>query len=291
MKKVNPKRKNRRLGTFMNFLTDFAFKKIFKNKKLLTDFLNEILGEKCKMVGLDYLDIEQLGRTEEDRKAVYDIYCKNEDEKCFIIEMQVAYQKHYLDRMLFYSTFPIQDYAIKGNWNYELKPLYCISIVNFGIFKDKDEGLSHLEVIKRETMRKATGKLNYITIELPKFKKTPRQLETRLDCWIYCIKHLWRLKKQPAELHDEIFDDLFETARINKLKEEDMGQYKKSITDYKDVQICMRDTMELGMEKGMRKGLEKGILKIVKNSLKEGLSIDILSRITELSPEQIKQMQ
>jgi len=65
-----------------------------------------------------------------------------------------------------------------------------------------------------------------------------------------------------------------------------MGKYRKSITDYEDVQICMADTLELGIEKGMK----KGILKTAKNGLKEGLSMDILSRITGLTPEQIIQI-
>ena len=102
MKKINPEQESRKLGTFMNFLTDFAFKKILGNPRLLIDFLNEIVGEECKVVSLDYLKLEQLGRTDKDRKAVYDIYCKNERDEHFIIEMQVAYQKHYLERILFY---------------------------------------------------------------------------------------------------------------------------------------------------------------------------------------------
>ena len=290
MRKVNPKRENQKLGTFMNFLTDFAFKKILGNSKLLIDFLNEMLGEECKVVNLNYLKLEQLGKTDKNRKAVYDIYCKNERDEHFIIEMQIAYQKHYLERMLFYATFPIQEHAIKGKWDFELKSVYCISIVNFEIF-DKSKYLSRLNIYNSETMEKVTGKLNFITIELPKFKKTLGQLETKLDRWIFCIKYLWKLNKRPAKLHDEIFDELFETARINQLKDDDMRRYNKSITEYEDVKICMRDFGELNMEKGIKKGMEKGVLKVAKKSLKIGLSIDIISKLTDLTPEQINQMQ
>ncbi|GHV30987.1 hypothetical protein FACS1894177_04580 [Bacteroidia bacterium] len=285
MEKVNPKLKNREWGTFMNFLTDFAFKKIFENEKLLIDFLNEVLEEECKVISLDYLKSEQLGMTEEDRKAVYDIYCRNGRDECFIIEMQVVYQKHYLDRMLFYSTFPIQKYAIKGKWDFELSPLYCVSIVNFEIF-DKEGYLNHVDFIWREAMEKATGKVNFIFIELPKFKKTLRQSETRLDSWIYCIKHLGDLKEQPARLRDEIFDELFKAARINKLKEKEMGEYRKSVTEYEDVKICMRDTMELGMEKGMLKKAKE----VAKKGLIEGFSVDMISMLTGLTPKQINQV-
>jgi len=282
MKKVNPKQESRKLGTFMNFLTDFAFKKILGNSRLLIDFLNEILGEECKVVSLEYLKLEQLGKTNKDRKAIYDIYCKNERDEHFIIEMQIAYQKHYLERILFYATFPIQEHAIKGKWDYELKSVYCISIVNFEIF-DKSNYLSRLNIYNSETMEKVTDKLNFITIELPKFNKTLRQLKTRLDKWIYCIKYLWKLKEQPARLYDEIFDELFEIARINTLKDENMEQYRKSVTEYEDVQICMRDFGELKEEKKVKE--------IVKKGLKMGLSIDSISELTGLTPTQINQIQ
>ena len=70
-----------------------------------------------------------------------------------------------------------------------------------------------------------------------------------------------------------------------------MGQYNKSITEYEDVQICMRDFGELNMEKGIEKGILTRNAEIAKNGLKEGLSVDILSRITGLTPKQIIQMQ
>ena len=108
-------------------------------------------------------------------------------------KLQVVYQKYYLDRLLFYATFPIQKQAVKGKWNFELKSLYCISIINFEIFSEESY-LNHVDFICRETMEKATEKVNFIIIELPKFNKTLRQLETRLDWWIYCIKHLWRFE-------------------------------------------------------------------------------------------------
>ena len=136
-------------------------------------------------------------------------------------------------------------------------------------------------------MEKVTDKLNFITIELPKFNKTLRQLETRLDKWIYCIKHLGNLTKQPAKFHDEIFDELFEAASINTLKDEDMGQYNKSITEYEDVQICMRDFGELNMEKGMLKKAKE----VAKRGLKRGFSIDLISELTGLTPNQINLMQ
>ena len=70
-----------------------------------------------------------------------------------------------------------------------------------------------------------------------------------------------------------------------------MGEYKKSVTEYADVKICMRDFGELNMEKGLEKGMLAKTKEFAKKSLEEGLSMDLLSRIIGLTPEQIRQLQ
>ena len=63
---------------FINPFTDFGFKKLFgtePNKDILIDFLNELLPKDTgKIQNLFFLSNEQLGRTTDDRKAIFDIY-------------------------------------------------------------------------------------------------------------------------------------------------------------------------------------------------------------------------
>ena len=66
---------------YINPFTDFGFKKLFGtefNKELLIDFLNQVLSDKEKILDLSYLNNEQLGIIEADRKAIFDLYCENE---------------------------------------------------------------------------------------------------------------------------------------------------------------------------------------------------------------------
>lgn len=60
---------------YINPFTDFGFKKLFGtefNKELLIDFLNQVLSDKEKILDLSYLNNEQLGIIEADRKAIFD---------------------------------------------------------------------------------------------------------------------------------------------------------------------------------------------------------------------------
>ena len=103
---------------FINPFTDFGFKKIFgeeKNKDLLIDFLNELLafqGE--KIAKLTYKAGEKLGRTGIDRSVIYDLFCENEKGEKFNVELQKARETFFKDRMIYYSSFAVQEQGIKG---------------------------------------------------------------------------------------------------------------------------------------------------------------------------------
>ena len=120
---------------YINPFTDYGFKKLFgeePNKDLLLDFLNELLKEEQgEIVSINYIKSEQLGDTSIDRKAIFDLYCQNEKGEKFIVELQKTKQKFFKDRTVYYSTFPIRDQAQLANWNYELKAVYTIAILDF----------------------------------------------------------------------------------------------------------------------------------------------------------------
>ena len=82
---------------YINPFTDFGFKKLFgtePNKDLLIDFLNQVLPDRHKVADLSYTPTEQLGNTEPDRKAIFDLYCTSPSGERFIVEMQKAnYEK------------------------------------------------------------------------------------------------------------------------------------------------------------------------------------------------------
>ncbi|MEN9301776.1 MAG: hypothetical protein RL264_205, partial [Bacteroidota bacterium] len=99
---------------YVNPFTDFGFKKIFgeeASKPLLIDFLNALLPQEDKIIDLTFKNSEQLGQTDIDRKAIYDIYCESESGEKFIVELQKAKQNHFKERTVYYSTFPIREQA------------------------------------------------------------------------------------------------------------------------------------------------------------------------------------
>ena len=225
---------------YINPFTDFGFKRLFgteANKDLLIDFLNELLAGKERIHNLTYLNSERLGKTEKDRKSIYDIYCENEQGEKFIVELQNMLQVYFKDRSLYYSTSSIQEQAPKGDWDFELKAVYTIGILNFELDRfdsDPTRFIHRVKLSDIETKEVFYDKLTYIYLEMPKFTKTVDQLETRFDKWLYVLKNLHKLQDIPKVLQERIFKKLFETAEIANYNPEEMTAYEESLKTLRD---------------------------------------------------------
>ncbi|MEL6695074.1 MAG: Rpn family recombination-promoting nuclease/putative transposase [Bacteroidota bacterium] len=272
---------------YINPFTDFGFKKLFgeePNKDLLLDFLNELLKDKeGKIKNLTYLKSEHLGAGETDRKAIFDLYCENEEGEKFIVELQKTKQKFFKDRALYYSTFPIQEQAKQAEWSYELKSIYTVAILDFGFDEGKDDANKFRYDVKLtdiETCEVFYDKLTFIYLEMPKFKKDVEELEDRFDKWLYVLRNLNRLDRIPETLREEIFEKLFEVAEIAKFTKEELRSYEDSLKYYRD----LNNSLELAKEEGR----EEERIRIVKKGIETGLSLELLSELTGLNQPEIE---
>ena len=259
---------------YVNFYTDFAFKKLFGteiNKDLLISFLNALLSGKEVIEDITYLNTEHLGMQEYDRRAVFDVYCKNERGEYFLVEMQKGEQQFFKDRSIFYSTFAIREQAPRGNWNYGLKGIYTIGILNFCFEKDEDDYLHEVKLVDLKTKEVFYDKLTFIYLEMPKFTKTENELETMFDKWLYAIRNLASLMERPRILQEKVFTHLFEAAEIAKFDRKEMYEYQESLKVYRDWFSVMETAEIRGLEKGLEKGLQQGLEKGLQQGLEEGL--------------------
>lgn len=267
---------------YINPFTDFGFKKIFgeqASKPLLIDFLNALLPHPHKIVDLSFKNTEQLGQTELDRKAVYDIYCENDNGEKFIVELQKAKQNYFKERTIYYSTFPIREQAEKGEWNYNLKAVYCVGILDF-TFDDYESETEKSEVVhniklKNQNGKTFYGKLTYIYLEMPNFKKTEAELETRLDKWLYFIKHLEDFQTIPTIFKDEVFTQAFEKAELARFGQAELDSYENSLKSYRDLKGVIDTAFEEGQS--LRN------IEVAKTLKKRGVSMDIIIEATGLS--------
>ena len=283
-------------GRYVNPYTDFGFKLLFGtpvNKDLLIGFLNALFRGEQEITDVTYLNAEQLGRAEWDRKAVFDVYCENVKGERFIVEMQKARQKYFKDRSVFYSTFPIREQAKVGDWDYELKSVYTVGVLNFVFDEDKDdEEYYHHEVKLMDVGRKEVfyEKLTFIYLEMPKFRKREEELETLFDKWMFVLKNLATLLDRPAALQERVFKRLFETAEIARFSESEMRDYEESLKNLRDLGNVLNTAKEEGRKEGREEGERKKRLEIARNLLQAGIAEDVIAATTGLSVEKIRNL-
>lgn len=280
---------------YINPLTDFGFKKLFgvePNKELLIDFLNQLLPSVHQIKNLTYTKNEHLGGAEYERKAIFDLYCESESGEKFIVEVQKAKQNFFKDRSVYYSTFPIQEQAKKGNWDFELSAVYTIGILDF-VFDDHKDQTETLHTVKLKDQNGNVfyNKLTYIYLELPKFTKSDTELQTRFDKWMYVFRHLGNLQNRPEILQERVFEKLFKIAEIAKFTPKEKNQYEESLKYYRDLKNVVDTSKEEGKIEGKIEGKVERSIEIATNLIKQEIPLDVVAKATGLSKEEIEKLQ
>lgn len=267
---------------YINPYTDFGFKKLFGeegNKDLLIDFLNQLLPAHHQIQDLNFRNPESLADLSAERKAIFDIHCVAVSGERFIVEMQKAKVKFFKDRSLFYVTFPIREQAEKGEWNFRLQPIYFVAILDF----EYDEA-EELRKFRRDVALKDQDgdlffdKLHFKFLQMPLFTKRENELENKFDKWCYFLKNLESFDHIPNILNEPIFQKAFETAKLANLTGEQRDNYEQSLIHYRDLKSVL-DT-----------AVEENTLQIARELKKNGVSIELISKSTGLSFDEIAEL-
>lgn len=282
------------MAKYIDIFTDYGFKKIFGEEAnntahaVLIDFLNSLLPN-AHIKYLTFKNTEQLPVAPEERKAVYDIYCENELGEKFIVELQKAKQNYFMERTIYYSTFPISGQALRGDWDYNLKAVYCIGILDFKFsadnYRDANERESgevvHTHTLKNQHNRQVYNKLTYIYLEMPNFNKSEHELKTRLDQWLFFIKNLETFTVIPEIFkNDVVFIEAIEKAELSKMGEEALSTYYAGLKEYRDNISKIKTARS--------EGKKEKAMEMAKKCLKRGMPIADIADLTGLTEDEIR---
>jgi len=271
---------------YINPYTDFGFKRLFgvdANKDLLIDFLNQLLPAKHQIKDLTFKNVENTPDLPEERKAIFDIHCESITGERFIVEMQKAKIKYFKDRAVFYITFPVREQANKGDWNYELNPIYYIALLDF-FYDEKEEICKKKPKFRRDVMlfdqdgELFYDKLRFTFLQMPAFDIPNDKLVTHYDKWCYFLQNLESFENIPDILKETIFEKAFKTAEIANLSAEDYKKYLDSLDAYREV-------------KGIREtAIEESKYDIAKEMIVCQEPIDKIIRYTKLDKQTIEKL-
>jgi predicted transposase/invertase (TIGR01784 family) len=179
---------------------------------------------------------------------------------------------------VYYSTFPIQEQAQRGEWDYQLAAVYTVGILDFIFEEDREStDIVHFVQLKNQKNSVFYDKLTFIYLTLPNFKKTLQELESEQDKWFYILRHLQELHEIPSALHEAVFLKLFDAAQIACFSPAERQAYENSLKYYRDLKnvtdTARGEGREAGLEEGREEGREKGREEGIEIGMEKGLDI------------------
>ncbi len=284
----------KRQSKYINPYTDFGFKKLFgeeANKDLLTDFLNQLLPEHHKIAELQFDNPGVLSGNNTERKAFFDIFCTSVTGERFVVEMQKEKFKNFKNRALYYTTYPIKEQAMRGQWAFKLSAIYFIAILDFFYDEDKEKAKLRRDVmLKDQDCEPFSDKLHFKFIQMPAFTKEEHELETQFDKWLYFLKKLPDFNEIPRILNEPIFQKAFKTAELANMTPEERKAYEISEMNYAEVRGVVDTAIEQGIEQGIEKGIEQGKVVMIIALHEDGHSDEYIAKIAQMPIEKVREI-
>lgn len=262
---------------FVNILHDWGFKYIFKrkaHKDLLITFLNDLLQGEQPITDVEYQDTDLQSEFDRGRNVAVDLLCTGSDGKKYLVEMQYGAQSYIVERVFYYGCKLYTDSGEKGDWDYQVKGVISICILNF-ILEDDEKIRTDYELIDTIEHHRRYDKFKIVFLQVPRISTTFESCKSETEKWLYLFKNMKEMKyKTPANLKKE-FTRLLEIARVAALSDKDRREYDALEKHYRDYMNQMdyaeKKGIQAGFEKGMEKGMRKGLQQGIQQGVQQGI--------------------
>jgi predicted transposase/invertase (TIGR01784 family) len=230
------------------------------------------------------------------RNTIVDVRCTAKDGRQFLVEMQLFWYDSFTKRVLFNASKAYTMQLEVSKKFKTLKPVYSLNFINenFDMSPEKkNEYYHHYKIVNIKETKKQIEGLEFVFLELPKFKAQNRAEKKMHELWLRFLTEVDEKTKEipPEFLKDELICEAVGYMEKAAYTKEQLAAYDKYKIDVMSAQSMIDDAEEKGIEKGIAKGIAQRETEIAKNMLKNGVSIEIVSNCTGLSIQQVKEIQ
>ena len=292
------KKSNIKKIKYFNPLNDYFIRYLFTDKgsseSILLDFINSImLNANMKTFrSVEILTPFNLKKNRNLKETIVDVKCITQNGSVVIIEIQLQGNSRFPERILYYWAANYSKLLKHGERYDELTPVISINLLNFNLDKTKNIHSCYM-LYEMNNKKLLTDHLQIHIIELKKFKKNI--LTKDLNCWLKMFTSK-NLEASMSEIVKEkpIMEEVQKKYNNFVKSKLMMMEYEKKEAYLYGNQIMLDEERRLGIEEGIKKGKEEGIkenqILTAKNMKKENIDINIISKITGLSIQEIENL-
>ena len=290
----------RKLITF-----DWAIKRLLRSKAnfgILEGFLSELLKEDITI--LDVLESESNQENKRDKFNRVDLKVRNNHDEIIVIEIQYDREHDYLQRMFYGVSKTAIEYMTEGSSYAKITKIISVNILYFDLGKGLDYiykgttsfiGIHQHDRLGLNEKQKQLFKTDsieslypeYYLIKINHFNDIAKD---GLDEWIYFLKN--------EEIKDNFtgkgLKEAQEKLSIMKLPEEEQKAYAHYQDDLHYQASMYESSFGDGYNEGRVEGKAEGKVEekelMVLNSYRSGLELTMISQITQLSIDKVKEI-
>jgi len=217
------------------------------------------------------------------RNTIVDVRCTDSGGRQFIVEMQMQWSEGFKSRVLLNASKAYVMQLDKAE-NFELlQPVYALNFVNEIFEKSqemKDEYYHHYKIVNIKNAEKQIKGLEFIFLELPKFKPQNRAEKRLHDLW---LSFLTEINEKTKEVPKELLD--------NELTREAVEYMKRAAYTKEELETYDKCKIDILTERGIISDAKKeNTVEIAKELKTLGIPIDQISIATKLSIEEIEKI-
>jgi hypothetical protein len=249
------------MGRYIDPRTDFGFKRLFgqeDSKDILRQFLFDILALPHPIAELNYIPVEQLPASPDDRRGIYHALCIDVRGQRFIAQIHHGIHAYSKERVLYHALLALTQETEWGpDWQLSPLPVYCLVLLVYNASSSTDQQpFRHIQLIDIESQTIFYNKLNLFYIELMHFNGA-LSCATPVERWLFLLKHLVEFEHIPQQLAFEPFLQMFELARETGLSPDEHWYYEGSLKQARDFNAKLSAAYQQGFIKGYREALQE----------------------------------
>ena len=252
--------------------SDFGFKNLYgkpKSKENLIFLLNQIFkGEEDyePIVDLEYKNVENQGDNSERKTTRFDVYCKTDSGKIFIVEMQNQLNSHLKQRLIFYLCQAVveQDSRTESNkpWNYDFPQVKVIMFCNFVDSEIDKEEVNDFGILNRKSHRELGRHVSLTLLQIPLFPKRKEECKTELEKIVYSMEHMETILTDKeisfSKREGDFYDRIQRMSRTGALTQDELHAYHQWLKVTNDDRLLLYEAENRGRAEGLLEGRAEG---------------------------------
>jgi len=269
---------------------DLLFKKVFgEHKNLCISLLNSLLkfegAEKIECI--EYDTNELVPEIPVLKDTIVDVRCKDKNGRQFIVEMQMNWTREFQQRILLNASKAYIKQVDKGE-EYELaQPVYSLNLVN-DIFEESDEmkGVYYhqYKIVNIENTEKQIKGLEFVFIELPKFKLVSQKEQDYFNLW---LRYFTEINESIESVSSDLLKNKEICEAVKCLEEGSLSKEELNVYDRVRDAVKVKRTLIRG---AIRRGEAKGKAEVAQKMKQKGMSNENIAEITGLTIEEIEKL-